>query len=70
MDLSMTLEATMIENNPEMRKMYLAIAAKQESPLIFKYKYDQIFFKKKKIINNENISLSYSFFCFRIIRFI
>jgi len=36
----MTLEATMIENSPEMRKMYLAMAAKQESALVFKYKYD------------------------------
>jgi len=43
----MTLEGTMIENSPEMRKMYLAMAAKQESALVFKYKYD------------ENISLSY-----------
>jgi hypothetical protein len=35
----MTLDATMIENNPEMRKMYLALAAKQESALTFRYKY-------------------------------
>jgi hypothetical protein len=39
----MTLDATMIENNPEMRKMFLAIAAKQESALIFKYKYETFF---------------------------
>lgn len=38
-DLSMTLEATMIENNPEFRKMYLAAADKQESELLFKYKH-------------------------------
>ena len=35
----MTLEATMIENSPELRKMYYAMAAKQESPLVFKFKY-------------------------------
>jgi hypothetical protein len=35
----MTLDATMIENNPEMRKIYLALAAKQEVPLLFRYKY-------------------------------
>jgi hypothetical protein len=39
----MTLDATMIENNPEMRKMFLAVAAKQESPLVFKYKYEAFF---------------------------
>lgn len=36
----MTLEATMIENNPELKKMYLAAAAKQESPVLFNYKYN------------------------------
>ena len=35
----MTLDATMIENSPEMRKMYLSIASKQESPLVFRFKY-------------------------------
>jgi len=34
----MTLDATMIENNPEIRKMFLAAAAKQESAIVLKYK--------------------------------
>jgi hypothetical protein len=40
----MTLDATMIENNPEVRKMFLAAAAKQESPIVLKYKYDTFHF--------------------------
>ncbi len=36
----MTFDATMIANSPEIRKMFLAAALKQESALVIKYKYD------------------------------
>ena len=48
MDPSITFDATMIENNPEVRKMFLAAALKQESALVLKYKYDILFLKRKK----------------------
>ncbi|CAF4265115.1 unnamed protein product, partial [Adineta steineri] len=38
MDPSMTLDGTMIANNPEVRKMFLAAALKQESAIVLKYK--------------------------------
>lgn len=43
LDPSVTLDATMIENNPEIRKMFLDAAIKQESALVLKYKYDSRF---------------------------
>ncbi|CAF2588148.1 unnamed protein product [Rotaria sp. Silwood2] len=50
-DLSMTLDATMIENNPEIRKMYLDAAIKQESAVVFKYKIpNDIFITEKPLL--------------------
>ncbi|CAF5212540.1 unnamed protein product [Rotaria magnacalcarata] len=54
MDPSMTLDATMIENNPEIRKMFLDAAVKQESSLVLKYKYGSFFFKNN---NNNTVNL-------------
>jgi hypothetical protein len=47
----MTLDATMIENNPEVRRMFLAAAAKQEGPILLKYKYDKHSRSQKEIIS-------------------
>jgi len=48
MDPSMTFDATMIANSPEIQKMFLAAALKQESALVIKYKYDILFLKRKE----------------------
>jgi hypothetical protein len=38
MDPSATFDATMIANDPEVKRMYLAMATKQESPIVLKFK--------------------------------
>ncbi|CAF4166320.1 unnamed protein product [Rotaria socialis] len=51
MDPSMTLDATMIENNPEIRKMFLDAAVKQESALVLKYKIpNDVFVTEKPLL--------------------
>ncbi|CAF1394603.1 unnamed protein product, partial [Didymodactylos carnosus] len=47
-DPSATLDATLIENNPEIRKMFLAAAAKNETPLIIKFKIPNNLFVTEK----------------------
>ncbi|CAF1631395.1 unnamed protein product, partial [Adineta ricciae] len=51
MDPSMTFDATIIANNPEIKRMFLANAIKQESALTFKYKIpSEIFITDKPLL--------------------